>query len=201
MVWYLISIVRRIYHFCISANGIETAVLAVIIYDVVWHRWNAKMDIKRDEETEARAIQREEALEKRQIRRERQEFIRKHWQELQANLIALNRAASHMLNHRRFIRENPNPQDATTAMTLVVMTNRLPSVISEFDDYWGRVVSQLNVFPPPRDDLALEVLVVVQELGKSVGDKQIEIKDETLAALADLVTKVADKGTLLNVDD
>jgi hypothetical protein len=106
-----------------------------------------------------------------------------------------------MLNHRRFIRENPNPQDATTAMTLVVMTNRLPSVISEFDDYWGRVVSQLNVFPPPRDDLALEVLVVVQELGKSVGDKQIEIKDETLAALADLVTKVADKGTLLNVDD
>jgi hypothetical protein len=57
------------------------------------------------------------------------------------------------------------------------------------------------VFPQPRDILALEVLKVVQELGKTVRDKQIETKDETLAALANLVTRVADKGTLPNVDD
>ncbi len=81
------------------------------------------------------------------------------------------------------------------------MTNRLPEVMSELDDRWGRVVSQVNVFPQPRDVLALEVLKVVLELGKTVGDKQIEIKDETLSALANLVTRVADKGTLPNVDD
>ena len=49
--------------------------------------------------------------------------------------------------------------------------------------------------------MAIEVLKVTEELGKTVGDKQIEIKDETLAALANLVTRVADKGTLLNIDD
>ena len=147
--WCLISVVRRILHFWSYANSIETAVLLVIVYDVVWHRLNAIRDVKRDDDAEKRTIQREEALEKRQIRRERHEFIRKHWQELQYNLIALNRMASQMVNHRRFIHENADSQDATTKITLAMIANRLPNVISEFDDYWGRVVSQLNVFPPP----------------------------------------------------
>jgi hypothetical protein len=194
--WCLISAVRGILHFWSYA-----AVLVVIVYDVVWHRLNAIRDVKRDDDAEKRTIQREEALEKRQIRRDRHEFIRKHWQELQYNLIALNRVASQFVNHRRFIHENADSQDTATKITLAMISNRMPNVISEFDDYWGRVVSQLNVFPPPRDVLALEVMTVVQELGKTVGDKQIEIKDETLAALADLVTRVADKGTLLKVDD
>src|SRR5882762_10447553 len=186
--WFLKSIVCRISHFWSYANSIETAVLLVIVYDVVWHRLNAVRDVKRDADGEKRAIQREEALERRQIRRERNEFIRKHWQELQYNLIALNRVATQMVKHRRFILEKKDSQDATTKRVLSMMTNRLPELISEFDDYWGRVVSQVNVFPQPRDVLALEVLKVVLELGKTVGDKQIEIKDETLSALADLVT-------------
>lgn len=201
VVWHFIARIWGVLHFWSYANSIETAVLLVIVYDIVWHRLNAIREVKRDDDAEKRAIQREEALEKRQIRRERHEFIRKHWQELQYNLIALNRAASMMVNHRRFIHENADSQDATTRVTLAMISNRLPHVISEFDDYWGRVVSQLNVFPPPRDDLAIEVLEVAKELGKTVGNKQIEIKDETLAALANLVTRVADKGTLINVDD
>jgi len=198
---FLKSVACRIWSFWSYANSIETAVLLVIVYDVVWHRLNAIREIKRDDDAEKRAIQREEALEKRQVRRERREFIRKHWQELQYNLIALNRVATQMVQHRRFIRENSDSQNAAIIHALVLMTNRLPEVISEFDDRWGRVVSQLNVFPQPRDALALDVLAVVQELGETVGDKEIEIKDETLSALADLVTRVADKGTLPNVDD
>jgi hypothetical protein len=201
MIWYLALVARKIFHFWSYANSIETAVLIVIIYDVVWHRLNVKWDIKRDEDAEKRAVLREEALEKRQIQRERREFIRKHWQELQYNLIALSKVATHMDKFRKYILEKKDSQDATTRRVLEVMTNTMPDLISEFEDYWGRVVSQLNVFPPPRDVLALEIIPVVLELGKTAGDKQIEIKDETLAALADLVTKVADKGTLLNVDD
>jgi hypothetical protein len=208
MIWFLISIpeflksaVGRISHFWSYANSIETAVLLVIVYDVVWHRLNALRDIKRDEDAEKRTIQREEALERRQIRREHHELIRRHWQELQYNLIVLSRVATQMVQHRRFILEKKDSQDATTKQTLMMITKRLPEVISEFDDRWGRVASQLNVFPQPRDVLALEVLTVVLELGKTAGDKQIEIKSETLSALAKLVTRVADKGTLPNVDD
>jgi hypothetical protein len=109
--------------------------------------------------------------------------------------------ATHMAKFRKYFLDKKDPQDPTSRRALEMMTNKMPDVISEFEDYWGRVVSQLNVFPQPRDVLALEVLTVVQELGKTAGDKQIEIKDETLAALADLVTKVADKGTLLNVGE
>src|SRR5208283_766513 len=168
---FLKSIVCRIWNFWSYANSIETAVLVVIVYDVIWHRLNAIREIKRDEEAEQRAILREEASERRQIRSERAEVIRKHWQELQYNLIALSRVASQMVRHRQFVHENKDSQNATTKKTLEMITNRLPEVISEFDDRWGRVVSQLNVFPPPRDVLALEVLTVVQELGKTVGDK------------------------------
>ena len=182
-------------------NKHMSPVLLVIVYDVVWHRLNAIRDIKRDEDGEKRTIQREEALERRQIQRERKEFIREHWQELQYNLIALNRVATQMVQHRRFILEKRDSQDAATKLALAIMTNRLPEVISELDDLWGRVVSQLNVFPQARDLLVLEVLTVVLELGKTVGDKQIEIKDGTLSALANFVTRVADKGTLPNVDD
>jgi hypothetical protein len=53
-------------------------------------------DHKRDEAAEVRRIKREEALEKRQIRRKRQEFIRRHWQELQSNLILLHRITSEL---------------------------------------------------------------------------------------------------------
>ncbi len=112
--WFLKSIVCRISHFWSYANSIETAVLLVIVYDVVWHRLNAIRDVKRDEDGEKRTIQREEALEGRQIQRERNEFIRKHWQELQYNLIALNRVATQMVQHRRFILEKKDSQDATT---------------------------------------------------------------------------------------
>jgi hypothetical protein len=199
--WFLKSILCRVSHFWSYANSIEIAILLVIVYDVVWHRLNAIRDVKRDEDAEKRTIQREEALERRQIQRERNEFIRKHWQELQYNLIALNSVATQMVQHRRFILEKKDSQDATTKQTLMMITKRLPEVISEFDDRWGRVASQLNVFPQPRDVLALEVLTVVLELGKTAGDKQIEIKSETLSALAKLVTRVADKGTLPNVDD
>jgi hypothetical protein len=51
------------------ANSIETAVLLVIIIDVVWHRLSAHRDIKRDEAAEKRTIQREEAFEIREIKR------------------------------------------------------------------------------------------------------------------------------------
>jgi len=44
-------------------------------------------------------------------------------------------------------------------------------------------------------------LTVVEELGEAVQGKKIEIKDETMAVLAKLVPRVADKGTLPNVDD
>lgn len=82
-------LVCRLAHYWSYPNTIETAVLVVILYDVIWHRWNAIRDIERDKQGELREVQREEAAEKRLIRRERQEFVRKHWQELQANLILL----------------------------------------------------------------------------------------------------------------
>jgi hypothetical protein len=81
-----------------------------------------------------------------------------------------------------------------------MMTNRLPVVLSDFGDYWGRAVAQLNVFPQPRDVLALEVLTVIEELGKSLSDSNVEIKDETLQALAELARRVADPATLPNLD-
>lgn len=49
--------------------------------------------------------------------------------------------------------------------------------------------------------MALAVLEVIQELGKSVGDSTIEVKDETLLALADLARRVSDHGTLPNLDE
>jgi len=81
-----------------------------------------------------------------------------------------------------------------------MMMNRLPDVVAEFGDLWGRAVAQLNVFPEPRDVLALEVLEVIEELGKSVGDSKIEVKDETLLTLAELSRRVAEPGTLPNSD-
>jgi hypothetical protein len=106
------------------------------------------------------------------------------------------------VGHRRFVFENNDFQDdPTTRKTLEMISNRFPDLIFELDDYWCRIVSQLNVFPRPGDILAQEVLAVVQELGKTVKDKNIEITDETLKALASLVTRVAAKGTLLNADD
>jgi len=76
MILYLIAKVHRLFHLWSYANGIETAVLLVIVFDIIWHYLNDIRDIKRDQEAEKRAIQREEALEKREIRRERQEFLR-----------------------------------------------------------------------------------------------------------------------------
>jgi len=175
-------------------------VLLVIVYDIVWHRWNAIREIKRDEQAERRSIEREEALEKRQIRRERQEILRKHWQELQSILISLNRVTSQMMQQRKFIQENNDSQDVTTRHVLEVIAERSPDVIGDFGDFWGQAVAQLNVFPQPRDVLALEVQTVIEELGKSVGDFNIEIKDETLRTLAELVRKVADPGTLPTSD-
>lgn len=171
-----------------------------ILYDIVWHRLNAYREIKRNEEAERRAIEREETLEQRQIRRERQEILRKHWQELQSNLISLHRVAAQMMQQRRFIKENNDSQDATIKHVLSIMMNRLPDVLAEFGDLWGRAAAQLNVFPKPRDILALEVLEVIEELGKSVGDSNIEIKDETLRTLAKLSRRVAEPGTLPNSD-
>jgi uncharacterized protein (DUF58 family) len=197
--WCLISIACRVSQWS-YANTIETAVLLVILYDILWHRWNAIREVKRDEQAERRAIEREEALEQRQIRRERQEILRKHWQELQSNLISLHRVASQMAQHRRFIKENNDSQDATIKHVMLMMVNRLPDVIAEFGDLWGRAVAQLNVFPQPRDVLALETLTVIEELGKSVGDSNIEVKDETLLTLAELSRKVSDPGTLPNLD-
>jgi hypothetical protein len=199
--WCLIWIVCRLLNFWSYANSIETAVLLVIVYDVVWHRLNAIRDAKRDEEAEKRTIQREDAFEKRQVRRERQEFIRKHWQELQHGLISLHRVTTHLVQQTRFIHENKDSQDVTTRQAMMMTIDKLPEVLAEFDDRWGRVVSQLNVFPQPRDALTVEVSTIVTAVGETVRDKNTEIKDETLKALAKLVSKAADKGTFSNMDD
>ena len=201
IVWCFISIFCQLPFLWSYANSIETAVLLVILYDIIWHRRNAIEEIKRDEQAEQRAVQREQALERRQIYRERQEILRKHWQELQSNLISLNRVVSEMDNQRRFIEKNKDSQNATVKQVMLVIANRMPIVLSDFGDFWGKTVAQINVFPQPRDVLALEVLKLIQELGKSVGDSTIEIKDETLKALAELVLKVAQVGTLPNLHD
>ena len=96
---------------------------------------------------------------------------------------------------------NNDSRDPTTRHLLLVMTNRFPEVLAEFDDRWARVVAQLNVFPEPRDRLALDVLEVVQEVGKTVKDKQTQVEDETLSAFASLTTRVADAARLPNLDD
>jgi hypothetical protein len=187
-------------HVMSYANMIETAVLLAIVYDIVWHRWNAFQEAKRSEKAEKQAIEREEALEKRQVRRERQEFLRKNWQELQASLISLSRAATHMVQYRRFIREKADSQDHTTQQALLFTTTKLLDLMAVVDDRWGQVVSQLNVFPEPKDGLVLEASIVVLELGKSVENKNIEVKDETLLSLSELVNRVADKATLPGLD-
>jgi hypothetical protein len=198
--WCLVWVVCRISDLWSYASAIETAVLVVILYDIIWHRWNAIREIKRDEEVENHTIEREQALEQRQIRRERQEILRKHWQELQANLISLQRSVSHLVQARQFIRKNKDSQDPTIQRVLSMMTNRLPVILLNFGDFWGRTVAQLNVFPQPRHDLVLEVLMVVEELGKSLSDSTIEIKDETLETLAVLARRVSDYGVLPNPD-
>jgi hypothetical protein len=172
----------------------------VILYDIIWHRYNAIREVKREEEAEVRRIKREEDAEKRLIRRERQESIRKHWQELQSNLILLHRVASQLAEQREFIQANNDSKDPTTRRVLEMMGNTLPEVLSEFNDRWGQVVAQLNVFPAPRELLALEVLKIVQELGQTVRDNQTKVKDETLLALANLAKRVADAATLPNID-
>jgi hypothetical protein len=202
MIAHVISIVCGLAHDWSYANTVETAVLLVIVYDVVWHRWNAIKDIERDERSEVRTIQREEAAGKRQIRSERQTFIRNHWQELQVNLIRLIRVTKDLKQQRRFVQEKSNSQDdPTTKYLLGILANRFPELLAEFDDRWAHVVAQLNVFPAPRDLLALEVLTIVEELGKSVQDKHTEVKEETLTALDKLVPRVADAGRLPNLDD
>ena len=115
-------------------------------------------------------------------------------------LIPLQRVASQMAQQRRFVEKNKDSQDATTKQVVLMMTNRFPDVLSELGDYWGRAVALLNVFPEPRDVLALEVLEVVEEIGKSLSDSSVEIKDETLNALAELARRVSDPGTLSNPD-
>jgi uncharacterized protein (DUF58 family) len=207
MIWYLVSIFWCLVSIACRvsqwsyASAIETAVLLVIVYDIVWHRWNAIRELKREEQAEKRAIEREEALEQRHIRRERQEVLRKHWQELQSNLISLHRVAAQMAKQKQFIEKNKDSQDATIKHVMLVMANRMPDVIAEFGDLWGRAVAALNVFPEPRCVLALEVLAIIEEIGKSVGDSTIEVKDETLLTLAELCRKVSDPGTLPNSDD
>jgi hypothetical protein len=182
-------------------NAIEFVVLLVIVFDVIWHMVSEAKDVKRDEEREQRAIQREEDAEKRQIRREHEEIIRKHWQELQSNLISLHRIASEVTRINQFVQEHKNSQDPTSRHLLEMVMARLPGLLSELSERWGSVVAQLNVFPEPRDPLALEVLVSTEELGKTVGDKSVEIKEETLKALADLSKRVAEPGTLPKLDD
>jgi thioesterase domain-containing protein len=201
--WCLISIVCHIFRLWSYANTIETAVLLVIVYDIVWHRINAVREAKRDEEVERRTIEREVAQEMRQLQRERRESLRRHWQDLQHSLISLSRVASNMATHREYILKNQASQDATIRAVLSMMTKRLPVLLAEYADRWGRVVSQINVFPAPKDDLALEIQVVVEELGKTigVGGADVEIKDETLSALASFVLRAADKATLPNVDE
>lgn len=197
---FLISILCRLAHYWSYANTIETAVLLVIVYDIVWHRVNAIREIKREEDAEIRAVEREKLAERRQIRREREEILRKHWQELQDNLISLNRVASHLVQLRQFVTKNNDSQDPTIRQALSVMTERLPILLSDLGDYWGRAVAQLNVFPQPRDVLALEVLGVIEEIGKSLNESSMGIKDETLKALAELARKVSDPATLPNLD-
>lgn len=201
--WYVVSIICSISHFWSYANSIETAVLVVIVFDVVWHYRNTIREAKRDEEAEKRTIQREVALEKRQVQRERSESLRKHWQELQYNLISLSRVASNVATHREYILKNKDAQNATIREVLSIMTKGLPALLAEFADRWGRVVSQINVFPAPKDDLALEIQVVVEELGKTigVGGADVEIKDETLSALASFVLRAADKAKLAAVSE
>jgi hypothetical protein len=119
------------------ANGIETAVLVVILFDIAWHWLNTYRETKRNEEAERRAIEREEALEKRQIRRERQEILRKHWQELQSILISLHRVASQLVRHRRYIEEHNGSQDATVQHVMLALANRVPDEMAELSDFWG----------------------------------------------------------------
>lgn len=199
--WCIISIFWRISHLFSYANSIETAVLLVIAYDIIWHRRNAIREIKREDEAEKRAIEREKALEQRKIRRERQEILRKHWQELQSILISLNRVASQMMQQKRFVEEHNNAQDATTRKVLETLASRFPDVLAEVGDLWGRAVAYLNVFPQPRDALALEVLEIIQEIGKTMGNFNIDITDETLQALAELALRVSDPGTLPTPDE
>ena len=201
MISALISFFCRLAHSWSYANTIETLVLLVILYDIIWHRWNAIREIERDKEAEVREIQREEASEKRKIRRERQEFIRKHWQKLQSNLILLHKIASQLAQQKRFIETSNNSQDPSTRFAVETMAKRLPEVMSELDDRWARVVAQLNIFPEPREPLVLEILAVVEELGQTVQHKRTEVKDETLLALAKLARRVAEAGRLPNLDD
>jgi hypothetical protein len=176
--------------------GIETAVLLVIVYDILWHRWNAVRELKREEEAEQREIEREKASERRRVQRECKEILRKHWQELQSVLIRLHRIASNVARQKLFIAKHNNTEDVTMKQVLLVMANHMPAALSELNDRWGEAVALLNVFPQPRDVLALEVLTIIQELGKSVGDSSIEVTDETLKALAGLVPKAADRAML-----
>jgi hypothetical protein len=194
-------ILCRLAHFWSYANTIETAVLVAIIYDIYWHRNNIKKDIERDEASEARAIEREAALEKRQIQRERRESIRRLWQELQSNLISLSRVASIIPQHRKYILENHDSLNPSVQRAVQMMAKGMPSLFAELDDRWGRVVAQINVMPEPKDALALEIIPVIRELEKTVGHKEIEITEATQSALAKFVTRVADKGTLPNLDD
>src|SRR5665213_3265975 len=91
-------------------------------------------------------------------------FLRKHWQELQGDLIVLHRVATQVVRSRNFILEKNDSQDDPTTRRLLEMTsNRFPDLITEFHDSFGRVVSKLNVVPSPRDDMALEVLTVVED--------------------------------------
>jgi transcriptional regulator of heat shock response len=163
-----------------TLNGIGT---------IAWHRWNAIREIRREEEAETR-----------QIRREQQEILRKHWQELQSNLISLNRIVSHLVQLWRFVEQNRNTEDVTTIHVMTLMSNRLPVVLTDFGDYWGRAVAQLNVFPQPRDALTLEVLILINELGDTVRDSSIEVRDETLQALAELARRVSERATLPRLD-
>jgi hypothetical protein len=197
----MVPLLCRLALFWPYANTIETAVLLVIVFDIGWHYLNGIREIKRDEASERRAIEREAALEKRNIRRERKEFMRRHWQELQSNLIYLTRAASQVQQQRKYVYENRNSNNPTAWQLMAKIASGTPEMLSEFDDRWGRIVAQLNVFPEPRDVLALQVLKVILELGETIRDKNNEVKDETLHALADLVKPVAEKATLPNPED
>jgi len=195
---WLISLLFRLGDFWSYANTVETAVLLVIVYDIVWHRLNAIRERKHEAEAEERATKRENAFEQRQIRREQQEILRKHWQELQSKLISLNRVASQLSQLKKYVKENNNSTNDTVRASMMVMTNRLPVVISDFGDFWGRIVAQLNVFPPPKELLVLEVHAVIVTLGESVADSNVEIKEETLLAMVGLSTRVAERGMLAN---
>jgi hypothetical protein len=189
-----------IVHFLYNANTIEFAVLAVIVYDVVWHRYRTINDAKRDEEAEARTIQREEAAEQRQIRRERHEILRKHWQELQADLILLHRTTSHLSNHKRFVLTKSKTENFNEQVLLDFIIRGLPAELAEFQDRWGRVVASLNVFPEPRDVRVLELLKSIETLGEFGKNSEADVSDETQESLAKLVNRVADAAQLQNVD-